>query len=82
MRPKRRDAQVSVRIPASIDAWLEQRAGEIQSKADVVRDLIEAEIAREELQRLPAMFDLAARDLTAEDREDRELLLGGFSDQE
>lgn len=75
-------AQVSVRIPASVDAWLRRRAGKHRTKADVVRQLLEEEIAREEVARLQRMFDAAAQELTEEDREDRDLILGSFSDQE
>ncbi|MFN2420026.1 MAG: hypothetical protein ABR527_01395 [Gemmatimonadota bacterium] len=73
---------MSVRIPASLNEWLRKRAGKNRTKADVVRDLIEAEIAREEAARLRMMFDEAANDLTAEDQEDRDLILGAFADQE
>ena len=77
-----KDAQISIRIPAVIDHWLRRRAGRNRSKADVVRQLIEEEMAREDAARLQEMFDAAAADLTPEDREDRDLLLGGFSDRE
>jgi hypothetical protein len=79
-RPK--DAQVSVRISAMVDSWLRRRAGKDRSKADVVRELIEAEIAREEAARLREMFDAAAAELSNEDREDRDLILGAFADRE
>jgi hypothetical protein len=73
-----KEAQVCVRIPTFIDEWLEKRAREIGSKADVVRALIEKEMAREEEVRLREMFDAAAAELTREDQEDRDLLLGAF----
>jgi Arc/MetJ-type ribon-helix-helix transcriptional regulator len=73
-----KDAQVSVRIPAFVDEWLEGRAGPAGSKADVVRRLIEEEMAREEAEILREMFDAAAAELTEEEREDRDLLLGAF----
>ena len=82
MRRIVKDAQVSIRIPAPMNAWLQRHAGKQRTKADVVRRLIEAEIAREGAERLTEVFDAAARELTREDREDRELLLGGFSDRE
>lgn len=77
-----KDAQISVRLPAVLAEWLDRRAGEERSKADVVRDLIEREISREEAAKLTAMFDAAAEELTDEDREDRDLVLGAFSDTE
>lgn len=73
-----REAQISVRISAAMDEWLERRAGEAGSKADVIRGLIDAEIAREDEERLRAMFDAAAAELTDEDREERDRLLGAF----
>lgn len=73
-----KEAQVCVRIPAFVDEWLEARARESGSKADVVRGLIEREMTREEEVRLRAMFDAAAAELTEEEREDRDLLLGAF----
>ena len=77
-----KDAQVSVRIPAFVDEWLEQRAGNTGSKADVVRRLIEEEMAREEAESLREMFDAAAAELTEEEREDRDLLLGVFEPED
>lgn len=70
-------AQVSVRLTEAMDEWLERRAGG-GSKAEVVRELIEADMAREERERLRAMFDAASEELTEEDRKDRERLLGVF----
>lgn len=81
LRPTK-DAQVSIRLPRPMDQWLRRRAGKERTKADVVRELIEAEIAREDAARLKEMFDEAAAELSAEDREDRELILGAFADQE
>ncbi|MGH7567142.1 MAG: hypothetical protein ACREK2_09955 [Gemmatimonadota bacterium] len=40
--------------------------------------MIEREMTREEEVRLRAMFDAAAAELTEEEREDRDLLLGAF----
>lgn len=73
-----REAQISVRITTTMDEWLERRAGETGSKADVVRGLIEAEMSREDEERLRAMFDAAAEELTDEDREERDRLLDAF----
>lgn len=77
-----KEAQVCVRIPTFIDEWLEKRARETGSKADVVRALIEKEMTREEEVRLRDMFDAAAAELTEEEREDRDLLLGAFEAEE
>jgi hypothetical protein len=77
-----KEAQICVRIPAFVDEWLEARARELGSKADVIRGLIENEMVREEEDRLRAMFDAAAAELTEQEREDRDLLLGAFEAEE
>lgn len=73
-----RESQISVRVSAAMDEWLERRAKEAGSKADVVRGLIRAEMAREDEERLRAMFDAAAVELTEDDRDERDHLLGVF----
>ncbi len=65
-----------------MEAWLARRAGKERSKADVVRSLIEEEMAREASARLTEMFDAAASELTEQDRKDRELATGAFADAE
>ncbi len=77
-----KDAQVSVRISNRMEAWLARRAGKERSKADVVRSLIEEEMAREARARLTEMFDAAASELTEQDRKDRELATDAFADAE
>jgi len=77
-----KEAQICIRIPAFVDEWLASRASAVGSKADIVRDLIEREMLREEEDRLRAMFDAAAAELTEEEREDRNLLLGAFEAEE
>lgn len=74
-----RDRQISIRIASDTDAWLERRAGNNKNKAGFVRRLIERERARERELELLKMFNEAAADVTAEDREERESLLGGFA---
>jgi hypothetical protein len=74
-----KDRQISVRVASDTDAWLEARAGGDKNKAGFIRKLIERERSREREQELLAMFNEAAADVTDEDREERELLLGGFS---
>lgn len=80
--PAVNNAQISVRIPGFVDEWLEKRAGKTGSKADVIRRLIEEEMAREEAEALRRMFDEAAAELTEEEREDRDLLLGAFEPED
>ena len=74
-----KDRQISVRVARDIDAWLELRAGSGKNKAGFIRQLIERERAREREQELLEMFNGAAADVTEEDLEERESLLGGFS---
>ncbi|MFN2383458.1 MAG: hypothetical protein ABR559_04245 [Gemmatimonadota bacterium] len=72
-------AQVSIRIPEVVLQWLDRRAGSARSRADIVRELLEEEMRREDAARLTEMFDAAAADLTPEEREDRDRLLGALS---
>ncbi len=74
--------QISIRLRGETDAWLERRAGGSKNKAGFLRQLIEREMAREKEQELLAMFNEAAVDLTEDDREERESLLGGFAARE
>jgi hypothetical protein len=74
-----RDRQISIRISNDTDTWLELRAGSNKNKAGFVRRLIEREREREREMELLKMFNEAAVDVTAEDREERESLLGGFA---
>ncbi|MFQ5743684.1 MAG: hypothetical protein ACE5HV_08870 [Acidobacteriota bacterium] len=71
--------QISVRIPAELDAWLEHKAQRKGRKADVVRTLIENAMADEQQERLRATFNEAARELTEADRQERDLLTGAFA---
>ncbi len=74
-----RDRQISVRIASETDVWLERRAGGSKNKAGFIRQLIERERARERELELLEMFNAAAADVTREDLDERESLLGGFS---
>ncbi len=74
-----KDRQISVRIARETDAWLERRAGSGRNKAGFVRRLIERERERERERELLAMFNEAAAEVTEEDLQERESLLGGFA---
>ena len=74
-----RDRQLSIRISSDTDTWLERRAGSSKNRAGFVRLLIEREKEREGELELLKMFNEAAADVTAEDRGERESLLGGFA---
>ncbi|MCP4660032.1 MAG: hypothetical protein GY856_31915 [bacterium] len=71
--------QISIRIRSETHAWLERQAGGSRNKAGFLRRLIEREMAREKQQELLTMFNEASGDLTDEDREERDSLLGGFA---
>ncbi len=73
-----RDRQISIRIGSETDAWLEKRAGSSRNKAGLVRRLIQREMANEREQELLRMFNRAAEDVTEEDLDERESLIGGF----
>jgi hypothetical protein len=79
MQTATKDRQISVRLASDIDDWLEARAGGNQNKAGFIRHLIERERAGEQEQLLLAMFNEAAAEVTEEDLEERETLLGGFA---
>ena len=74
-----KERQISVRVSADTDRWLERQAGGSRGKASFVRDLIERERVHQKQQELLEMFNRAARELTEEDRAERELLVGAFS---
>jgi len=74
-----KERQISVRISARSDEWLERRAGNKRTKASVVRELIEGEMNRAQEKQMVAMFNEAAREGAAAERGEREGLLGAFS---
>jgi hypothetical protein len=73
-----RDRQTSVRISNDVDPWLASRSGSAKNRAGIVRPLIEKAPDSEREQELLKLFDLAAAEVTPEDIEDRESLLGVF----
>jgi hypothetical protein len=77
-----KEAQINLRLPADLDAWVEARAGGKRGKPGFVRAVLERERAREEESRMVEMFDRAWDSLTAEERrevrQDREDLMGAY----
>jgi hypothetical protein len=65
-----KEAQVNLRLPEELDAWLEARAGGKRGKPEFVRQVLERERAREEEAALTAMFDAAWDSLGDEEREE------------
>lgn len=76
-RPKdaQRETQVNIRFPEETRRWLEEQAGDKRAVPAFVRDLVERERTAEREQALLAMFNRAAEDLTAADREERRLFM-------
>lgn len=67
------EKQISVRIPAELDEWLQSKAVGGNGKADIVRSLI-AKARREEMeQELFHMFEAAAVEWDDEDRREHAL---------
>jgi hypothetical protein len=78
-----KEAQINLRLPADLDAWVEAHAGGKREKPAFIRELLERERAREEEEQLRRMFDAAWDSLDEEERaevrEERNTLLGGYS---
>jgi hypothetical protein len=74
-----KERQISVRVSAETDRWLDKQAGGSRRKARFIRELIDRERARQRQQELLGIFNRAAAELTHEDLEDRELVVGSFA---
>ena len=77
-----KERQLNVRLTPASDRWLERVAGGRAAKAEYVRGLIEEDMRRRQEDEELAMFNEAARDLTAQDGEERECLVSAFSNRE
>jgi hypothetical protein len=81
-----KEAQINLRLPTELDAWLEDRAGGSRKKPAYIRGILERERAREEEAEMQAMFDHAWESLTPNERkaerDKRELWLGAFARNE
>ncbi len=81
-----KEAQVNLRLPSELNAWVERQAGGSRMKAAYIRALLERERARAEEAELQALFDRAWDGLTAEERAseraEREAWLRGYSGSE
>jgi len=77
--PEQKNHQICVRISREVDGWLDRRAKEsMNTKADVVRTLIEDSMAQERENQLLDTFNEAAKDLTPLDRQELDLVAGSF----
>jgi hypothetical protein len=78
-----KEAQINLRLPEDLDAWVEAHAGGKRKKPEYIRQLIEREKRRQDEAELLAMFNAAWDGLTDkerdEERTERESLLGAFT---
>jgi hypothetical protein len=65
-----KEAQINLRLPAELDAWVESRAGGKRGKPEFVRQILERERAREEEEQMLKMFNAAWNSLSPEEREE------------
>jgi len=64
------EAQINLRLPADLDAWIEAKAGGKRGKPAFVRELLERERAREAEAQMLEMFDRAWDSLSMEEQEE------------
>ena len=68
-----KEAQINLRLPAELDAWVEAQAGNKRQKPQFVRRILERERARAQEEEMLRMFNEAWDSLgRAEQRELRE----------
>lgn len=65
-----KEAQINLRLPHELDAWVEAHSGGKRQKPEYIRQLIEREKRREEESELLEMFNAAWDSLTEEEREE------------
>jgi hypothetical protein len=77
-----KEAQINLRLPVELDAWVEERAGGKRGKPAFVREILERERAREEESKMLEMFNQAWDSLSPEEqdevREEREDWMGVY----
>jgi hypothetical protein len=64
-----KEAQINLRLPADLDAWVEARAGGKRKKPAFVRQVLERERARQEEEEMLATFNHAWDSLTLQEQE-------------
>jgi hypothetical protein len=74
--------QLNIRISHEVRKALARAAGRVQLIPDLVRRIIDAHLREVREQELLAMFNRGARDLTEEDRQDRETWTRAYSNRE
>ena len=65
-----KEAQINLRLPADLDAWVEAQAGGKREKPAFVREILERERARAEEAQLLEMINRAWDSLSPEEREE------------
>jgi hypothetical protein len=65
-----KEAQINLRLPADLDAWVEARAGGKRGKPAFVRELLERERGREAEAKMLEMFNRAWDSLSPEEQEE------------
>lgn len=78
-----KEAQINLRLPADLDAWVEAQAGGKREKPAFVREVLERERAREQELEMLEMFNHAWDSLPPAQREqvraERELWMGAYA---
>lgn len=65
-----KEAQINLRLPADLDAWVEARAGGKREKPAFVREVLARERAHEEEGKMLEMFNRAWDSLSPEEQEE------------
>jgi hypothetical protein len=65
-----KEAQINLRLPADLDAWVEAHAGSKRAKPAFVREVLERARALEEEEQMLAMFNQAWDALSPAEQEE------------
>lgn len=76
------DVQVNIRLPREVRDLLSKSAGRDRSVQDVIREVIREYVTKLREQKLHEMYSAGAKDLNEEDRSDRELWIGAYSNKD
>ena len=80
-----KEAQINLRLPADLDAWIEEQAGGKRGKPEYIRRLLERARQQEAEESMLRMFNAAWDSLSAREkaavREEREAWLGARTDE-
>ena len=80
-----KEAQINLRLPADLDAWIEEQAGGKRQKPEYIRGVLERARARQAEESMLRMFNAAWDSLSDRERavvrEEREAWLGARADE-